>query len=364
MTALSESLCSFGPQNFDEIDTNTHNGDNSQFQKSCLDEIDRYRRIDEWIPSYHNVLSTTALDCKRRLAKAGLISTSPAEFLLYTREGCYEELRINAFSNVIELGLFVIPLVTKWFLYALGSDPSPRVRHCLVNLLGRALGLIAIGEANTVPELQQSSHQQQNGLIIEQESSTEARAADIARRQTVAGALAALKRDIAPNAVFEAALWEAIKSPVITINELGQLLEVCSVLYEADSAMLLILKYPRYWTCRNQGRGRLTFYPTGRVRTTMTPKRAGRRKSPPVVPNPSKPKREDSYSNSPNPPRTFLKPPKKPGTSGVVDSSSPGGSIGLISSPVVEEVRPKLTLKLNLKGGFKPAGQKTPGSRP
>ena len=31
------------------------------FRKDAISEIERYRRIDEWISSYHNVFSTTAL---------------------------------------------------------------------------------------------------------------------------------------------------------------------------------------------------------------------------------------------------------------------------------------------------------------
>ena len=381
MNALAETLCSSTVPSMDAFDMNDDDGDDVRFHNACLDEIDRYRRIDEWIPSYHNILSITALDCKRRLAKAGIVAVTAADYLQYTRDGCLEDLRIKAFSSMMDLGFFRNSHILRWFLFILGTDPSPYLREYMFRLLGSTLGAIAIGE-NTSPDTAQAS--QQTGLIIEQESSTEARQADLARKQTVVGALAALKAELGENQILKDALWEAIESPVISLREMGELLEICSLLYTPETSIHLVLKHPRYWKCQRTSRvsspisphlplsdnlfptnnfaclpqGKLTFTKTSKFRTTPM------RKPLLTAPAPA-PKRQDSNSSTAAPPvRTLLKPPKKPGTQGHPPSSvvhvaaaTAAAASSTTATQAEESTRPKLTLKLNLKG----AGARAPG---
>lgn len=256
MSALAEALCSKPAPSDDTFEMDIDDGDDLRFHRTCLDEIDRYRRLDEWIPSYHNILSTTALDCTRLLAKAGTMQTNPADFLQYTQDGTSDELRLNAFSNLMDLGMCKSNAILRWFLFVLGTDPSPYIREQLFRIFAKALGGIAIGDTSS-PET--AAAMQNEGLIIEQESSTEARQADLARKQTVIGALAALKDEMASNAVLKEALWEATTSPAISLKEMGNLLLVCSLLYAPETSMQVKLKYPRYWKCRNNGK---VFTPT------------------------------------------------------------------------------------------------------
>ena len=251
MSALAEALSSKSAPSEDTFEMDIDDGDDLRFHRTCLDEIDRYRRLDEWIPSYHNILSTTALDCTRLLATAGAIKTNAADFLQYTQDGTSDELRLSAFSNLIDLGMCKNDAILRWFLFVLGTDLSPYIREHMFRIFAKALGGIAFGETSSS---ETSATRQNEGLIIEQDSSTEARQADLARKQTIVGALTALKDEIGANAVLKDALWEAITSPAISLREMGELLLVCSLLYAPETSMKVRLKYPRYWKCRNNGK--------------------------------------------------------------------------------------------------------------
>lgn len=347
MRGLAEAIASKPPLPANDLDDfEDSSGDDQNFLNACLEEIDRHRRIDEWIPSYHNILTTTALDCKRILAKAGIIQTSPADFLQYTPDGTSEYLRLNAFSNVMALGSVKNHAILRWFLFVLGTDPSPYIRENMLRIFGKTLGSLAVGEHLEVAKEQSA---QLDGLVIEQESTTEARQADIARKQTVEGALNALKDELSADPVLRNELWKAIKSPTLSLRQLGELLDICDWLYEPEQKILVVLKYPRYWEYKNLGRGKVLFTRTSRVRTTIP-----KRKPVTAPPQPSL-KRENSMSNNGmQPPPLKLKfTQKKPPLQSMASASSVTSVESVPPSPVVEgeNVKPKLKIKFKLAGG-------------
>lgn len=224
-------------------------GDHLHFHNACIDQLDRYRRIDEWLPSYHNILSTAALNCRRKLVMARAIDDNAASFVDYTRDGTADLVRLAAFDNLLEMGLAKKEVVLKWFLFSMGTDPSPYFRQHMLRLLGKMLGSIAIG----VETDSTTTAMEQDGLIIEEEGSTEARQADLARKQTVPGALAALKQEVSGNEVLKEGIWEAVRSPAPSLMEMKELLDICALLYEPKTQIYLRLKYPRYWRCTKIG---------------------------------------------------------------------------------------------------------------
>lgn len=347
MRGLAEALASKPPLPANDLDDFDDNGgDNQSFLNACLEEIDRHRRIDEWIPSYHNVLSTTALDCKRILAKAGIIQTRLADFLQYTSDGTSEYLRISAFSNVMALGLVKDDAILRWFLFVLGTDPSPYVRENMLRIFGKTLGALAVGEHLEIAKEQGA---QLDGLVIEQESTTEARQADLARKQTVEGALNALRDEVSTNPVLKKELWKAIESPTLSLRQLSELLDICSWIYEADPKIIVVLRYPRYWEYKNLGKGKILFTRTSRVRTTITKRKP--------IPAPSQPsiKRENSTPNGgmQPPPLKITFKQKKPPLQSTASASSVTTVESVPPSPVVEgeNAKPKLKIKFKVGGG-------------
>ena len=362
MRALAEALAVRTPPNIDAFEGFEDNGDDEHFHNACIDEIDRYRRIDEWIPSHHNILSATALDCTKLLAKAGAIQSRPADFLQYTSDGSSDFLRLNAFENLMDLGFAKSDAILRWFLFVLATDPSPFVRGRMLRIFGRTLGSIAIGDQLEAEKAQQT---QQDGLVIEQEASTEARQVGIARKQTIEGALNALRDELSSNAVLEIEIWNAITSPTLSLQEMGELLDICDLLYTPETSLIVTLRYPRYWTCTKTGKGKVSFSRSSRIRTTLIPARR------PAVPSPPKIKRENSSSNLARPPappsghaptKLKLGGPKKPPlfTSG---PSTPAPLEAVAPSPAgnSQGEAPKVILKLKI-GGLKANGAGSPPS--
>lgn len=325
-----------------------NDGDDLRFHKSCLEEIDRYRRADEWLPSYHNILSRAALNSTKTLSKVGTIDTNPSHLIQYTRDGTADTLRLNAFSNLFDMGLGKTDAVLRWFLFALGTDHSPYFRHHAFQILGKFLGTLAIGQpTDSIPE---GAHQQQDGLIIEQESSsTDARKADLARRTTIAGALTALKTELKDNETLKQGLWTATTSPVLSLHEVKELLTLCSLLYDADTRMVLVLKYPRYWRCRKIGKGKLIFERTEKVRTKPMPRKIV---PPPIPPAPTQPQQQQqTQTTQPQPqPQPLQLSLPSPSTGIKREDSSPGGAIA--GTPVSAMAPPR---KLLFKPPRKPS---------
>ncbi|KAI4222955.1 MAG: hypothetical protein L6R40_008539 [Gallowayella cf. fulva] len=340
-----------------------NDGDDIRFHNSCLEEIDRYRRADEWLPSFHNVLSKTALNSTRILTVAGVIHTTPSHLIQYTRDGTADDLRLNAFSNLFEMGMGKNDAVLRWFLYAMGTDPSPYFRDHAFHLLGKFLGTLAIGQTSEAETTQQQ--QQQDSLIIEQEASTETRKADLARRTTVTGALAALRDEIKDNETLKRGLWTAITSPTLSIREMKPLLDLCAYLFKEESQMIVRLRYPRYWQCRKTGKATLLFSHTDRIRTKPLPKRLPPLPPPPLqLPLTSPTERAEmssagtplSSSAAMAPPpaqrKLLFKPPKKPSVPSLPSEGSEA-SLGTASQAsstvtVTEGEKPKLKIKLKV----------------
>ncbi|KAL4738975.1 hypothetical protein BDV11DRAFT_126524 [Aspergillus similis] len=237
-----------------------------QLEKDAIAEIDRYRRMDEWSSSFQNLYSRAALYCQMQLMQAKIAEVDVMQFLPYTRVGTYDLLRLDAFECLVELDIFKSPELLRWFIFTMSNDPSIWLRWQLHSLFGKALAPVAFGRG-VVNEPPPAT----DGLIIEQESSTEVRQADLARRQTVTGALAALKAEVSGDQVLKECLWAACSSPIIGILELSEFTDLCRVIYDPITSKRVTLKYPRYWAVKHHGRGRLQFFRTNKIRTSLNP---------------------------------------------------------------------------------------------
>jgi transcription initiation factor TFIID subunit 2 len=221
------------------------------FTQKAVAEIERYRRMDEWILSYQNIYTTTALKCKQMLMKANVIPPDPLDFLRYAHDTTLDLVRIKALDAVVELGLVGNDAITRFFLHALSTDPSPYVRDKLNWIFGLGLAAVAFGEHK--PE-ERPTHEVDGLVIDESEGSVEARKAKISRTTTILGAMAALREELKDNVALKAALWKAISSKEIGLSEQSDLLDICFILYESDDSMIITLKYPRYWKVKHLGK--------------------------------------------------------------------------------------------------------------
>ncbi|KAL4814094.1 hypothetical protein BDW67DRAFT_166656 [Aspergillus spinulosporus] len=279
-----------------------------QLEKDAIAEIDRYRRMDEWSSSFQNLYSRAALYCQMQLMQAKIAEVDVMQFLPYTRVGTYDLLRLDAFECLVELDIFKSPELLRWFIFTMSNDPSIWLRWQLHGLFGRALAPVAFGRG-VVNEPPLAT----DGLIIEQESSTEVRQADLARRQTVTGALAALKAEVSGDQVLKECLWAACSSPIIGILELSEFTDLCRVIYDPITSKRVTLKYPRYWAVKHHGRGRLQFYRTNKIRTSLNPSATSsakrKREDGATMPAPSSGLRVTFKQSRPNPSTPSAKSP-------------------------------------------------------
>lgn len=188
----------------------TFNFDNDEeeeayFRKDAINVIERYGRIDEWIPSYRNLYSTTVMHCMQRLMENNVIDRRTTDFLQYTRVGNLDMVRLKAFDCLIRLGMICNSAFVSYILSAIENDPSPYFRVEILDLFWQGLGTLAISQT---PDKSQNgtSIERQGSLIIEQETVTENRTQDLARARTVPGMLEELRKKLGPNDKIKQAL--------------------------------------------------------------------------------------------------------------------------------------------------------------
>ncbi|TVY42444.1 Transcription initiation factor TFIID subunit [Lachnellula subtilissima] len=265
LSCLADSL--IPPQNSD-AQNELNFGDDEDEDDEVLEELERHRRMDEWLQSYHNILTTTVLDCKRKLMKAKVIPVAPLDFAQYLHDGSLDLVRIKAFEALVDLGFLANNSVASLLLNASSTDLSPYVRNHLWGVFNLGLATIAFGEDKPVepapPVADGDGGMHIDGepdMLIVQDASTDLRKAHIARTTSIEGALAALKEELKDNESLQKALWKAVNSTVIGVSEQRDLLDICGVLYDAVESMIVKLRMPHYWE------GKLVFKEIQKIRT-------------------------------------------------------------------------------------------------
>ncbi|KAK4237499.1 hypothetical protein C8A03DRAFT_34522 [Achaetomium macrosporum] len=223
-----------------------------RFVDKAIEEIDKYRRMDEWTSTYQNLWTTTALDCKMRLMKAGVLRLEPIEFVRYLQDGNADLIRIKAFECLVELGLLSKVPIMKLLLASVSTDPSPFVRDRLFKIFCKGIAAIALGE-NKAAQAEPEAVADDSGLIVDLgEAEIRRRKLDATRNQSIQQALTALKEELKGNIELQDAMWKAAESPVISAKEKFQLLTICSAMVEPDDSLLVTLNYPRFWRCTRE----------------------------------------------------------------------------------------------------------------
>ncbi|KAK4152443.1 hypothetical protein C8A00DRAFT_34858 [Chaetomidium leptoderma] len=223
-----------------------------RFIEKTIEEIDKYRRMDEWTSTYQNIWTATALSCKMRLMKAGVIRTEPIEFVRYLQDGNYDLIRIKAFECLVELGLLSKVPIMKLLLASVSTDPSPFVRDRLFKIFCKGMAAVALGESKAA-QLEPEVAVDDIGLVVELgEAEIQQRKLAATRNQSIQSALEALKEELKGNTELQAAMWRAVESPSISIKEKYQLLAICSAMFEPEDSLLMTFNYPQIWRCTRE----------------------------------------------------------------------------------------------------------------
>ncbi|KAH8813177.1 hypothetical protein F5884DRAFT_327424 [Xylogone sp. PMI_703] len=269
LSALTDSLIpSKKVSNELRFDDEDDDPEPKQFRDTVIEELDRYLRMDEWIHSYQNIYTTTVLDCKQRLMKAGVIPIDALEFAQYLHDGTLDVVRIKAFEALADLGLLANSSVSSLLLNILSTDLSAFVRRHLDQVLYYGLATVAFGEYKPV----EPAPVEEDALVMDQSDQVATdRKALIERTTSIAGAVVALKDELGTDAVLKDSIWKAIKSPVIDLVGELNLLDICWMLYDSVESFPIALRLPRYWKVKHLGKGKLVFKQTSKVRTKPKP---------------------------------------------------------------------------------------------
>ena len=227
------------------------------FTKKAIEELTRHQRLDEWIPTYQNIYTTTALDCARKLIMNGVTPFKPSEFLQYAQLGNADNVRLKAWECLVRLGMFRKDVVLKFMMHEIRSDHSPYFRQQLLRIFSFAAGQIATGDV-FAPE--KPVENTADTLVVETEADTSDRSGQLAR-QNLNGALRGLKLDLQHNETLRVALEEALKSTILSVSDMLELVDFCDMIFDhlKRNVLPITLHYPRKWRIQHLGQGRLRF---------------------------------------------------------------------------------------------------------
>lgn len=236
----------------------------AELEKLAVDQIERVRRIDQYEASYQNIYSTTALEALQRLTRARIVKGKEQVLMTCTKIGNADNVRLAAWRCASEMGILRKTGAMRYFLHCVGNDPSPRFRAGLLKIFGEALGHVALGEPEPEPAPPQPAADE--GLVLEQETSNEARRIEATRKTTPEGALVALKAALVNEAPLARQLWDAATSSSLTLDEVAALCDIAALVYEPIDSLTLSLKLPKMWRCENLGQGKVKFVSHGPYR--------------------------------------------------------------------------------------------------
>lgn len=232
LETLTSALINTGP---------VRNEYDEHFEKTIslsLIEIERCQRMDRWQPSYQNLITRTVIKCKERLMQAGCISLSLKELMDLTRETHYVLVRLSAFESLLRLGALRHAPLTKYIFYTLLNDPSPHVIYELGKSIKHGIGAIALLS-------RQVTTQTDDSMVIEDDTTAAVELRkDREARQTIDGAVAALREDIADDETLKTSIWAALNNYTIDPLTRRNLLNVTKLLYESKQSRILKFKIP------------------------------------------------------------------------------------------------------------------------
>lgn len=263
MRCLAECLISVPSSVVTEFDFRVQ-AEEFDFTKKAIEELTRHQRLDEWIPTFQNIYTTTGLDCSLKLVMNRVMPFKPSEFSQYAQLGNADNVRLKAWECLVRLGIIRKDSMLRFMMHEIRSDPSPYFRKQLLLIFDIAVGQIATGDVFMPNKSQEAA----GGLVIDQEADNSARASSLAR-QSLAGALNGLKQDLVNNSTLRMVLEEALNSRVLSLSDMTQLLDFCDMIFRdrRKNALPVKLRFPRYWKVKHLGQAKLEFTQTEKYRT-------------------------------------------------------------------------------------------------
>jgi transcription initiation factor TFIID subunit 2 len=238
--------------------------EDEEIKNSTFSELERLLRMDRWVPSFQYTISQAALAAKEQLAIKGIGTLAFSELLLYVREGIFDILRAQAYDILLKLGALRHAPLVRLIFYTLRSDPSPFIRRRLVWAIGRGLGSMALTGKNVQARPQPTSDE----MVIEEDAAQSvAVRKDLLERANIAGAIQALRAELADDDTLKAEMWKCAKHALTRISHCSSsqldlairqhVLSFCRILYDEKTSYMVVLNLPKKrkrFVCHNLGK--------------------------------------------------------------------------------------------------------------
>jgi transcription initiation factor TFIID subunit 2 len=241
-----------------------------EIKSAALAELKRLLRMDRWIPSFQQTITQAVLTAKEHLHAKGLDNLPLADLLLYTREGVFDDLRAQAFDTLLRVGGLRRDPAVRYIFFTLANDPSPFMRWRVLRGLCEGLGRMAL--TGNVPALKVGGDE----MVVEEDAAeTTAVRKDLMERASIAGAIQALRKELAENQTLKEEMWKCAKyllpvdaeaddsSTTLDFSIRQQVLDLCRILYEEKTSYMVVLRLPKQrkrLVCHSLGKVALLYY--------------------------------------------------------------------------------------------------------
>lgn len=238
---ISSMVSSFAVFNPEDGSTTFINNDVEQFEfvKRAIDEIDRCLRMDSWIPSTHNVVTTTIINQKQGLTVGGFLPVKFEDLIQYTKPGNSNLVRLQAFNSLLNLGGVNDKSILHYFFATTQFEEAADIRSGLLRVLNDTIGRLALHGDFKVQE-----HKSTPFMIIDDGSAMEERQMS-QMRATVKGARTLVRSQLKSNIALRKGIMRLLASKRVSVLDKRDLLDICNVLDDPKNAFPITLPIPR-----------------------------------------------------------------------------------------------------------------------
>lgn len=226
-----------------------------KFVNDALIEINRLHKLDEWVPSYHHMISVVCLELKVQLAVYGYYELPFEDLLPYTLSKFPNNVRIEAFRGLLLLGGLRNAAVLKYFLTTcLLTRENSRFKRGLIEALCSAVASVATGPApSTLDDPEFNFYQALEGerlkigtnktnmMIIEDGMDLASSRKEAFAKSSIEGAIDLLRAKFAQGEGLKNTLWELLHNSLLSLYERRRIFNLCQILYEEKDLFLVRL---------------------------------------------------------------------------------------------------------------------------
>lgn len=211
----------------------------TEFVQKATEEIDRCLRMDSWMPSVHNEITTEIIRWRENLIIGGYLPVRFEDLIQYTKPGNYTDVRLAAFHSLLILGGIYDKIILHYFFATAQYDEAPDLRNGLVRILSEAVGRLAL-KGNF-----KAKEQSNTSLMVVDDGTTMENRQEIQLRSTYSGAQSLLKMQLKSNIALKKGIMRLLSSKRIGLLEKRDLLDICSVIDDPKDTYRISLPIPR-----------------------------------------------------------------------------------------------------------------------